>query len=79
MWCHAKHYTRSHCDYSFPNLVQIIDTALDSMTVDLNRKYFRKVREQQRAYREGNTLGKEMQKILKVYKSHHRVPETTDP
>ena len=20
MWCHAKHYTRSHCDYSFPNL-----------------------------------------------------------
>ena len=20
VWCQAKHYTRSHCDYSFPNL-----------------------------------------------------------
>ena len=79
VWCHAKHYTRSHCDYSFPNLEKIIDTALDSVTVDLIRKYFRKVREQQRAYIKGNTFGKEMQKILKVYESHRRVPETTDP
>lgn len=48
-------------DYSFPNLEIIIDiaTTLDSMRVDLIRKYFRKVREHQRAYREGNILGKE--------------------
>ena len=45
LWCHAKHYTHSHCDYSFPNLKKIIDTALDSMIVDLIRKYFREVRE----------------------------------
>ena len=63
VWCHAKHYTLSHCDYSFPNFEKIIDTALDSMTVDLIRKYFRKVREQQRAYREGNTLEKDTKSI----------------
>ena len=60
VWCHAKHYTHNHCDNSFSNLEKITDTALDSMTVDLIRKYFRKVREHQRAYREGNALGKEM-------------------
>jgi len=79
VWCHAKHYTRSHCDYSFANLEKIIDTALDSVTIELMRKYFRKIREYQRAYREGNTLGKEMKKILKKYKSHRRVSESTDP
>ena len=74
VWCHAKQYTRTHCDYSFPNLEKIVDTALDSVSIDLIRKYFRKVREYHRAYREGNTLGKEMQTILKRYKSHRRVP-----
>jgi len=59
-------------------LEKIIDTALDSVTIELMRKYFRKIREYQRAYREGNTLGKEI-KILKKYKSRHRVSESTDP
>ena len=77
VWCRAKQYTRSHCDYS-SNLEKIVDTALDTVSVELIRKYFRKVREYQRAYREGNTLGKEMQTILKKYKSHRRVLESSD-
>ena len=40
VWCHAKHYTRSHCDYSFPNLEKIIDTAQDSVIVELIKKIF---------------------------------------
>jgi len=47
------------------------------MTVELVRKYFWKVREYKRAYREGNMVGKEMQNILKIYKSHRRVLELT--
>ena len=78
VWCRAKQYTRSHCDYSFSTLEKIVDTALDTVSVELIRKYFRKVREYQRAYREGNTLGKEMQTILKKYKSHRRVLESSD-
>ena len=31
VWCHAKHYTHTHCDHPFP----IIDTTLYPMTVDL--------------------------------------------
>ena len=56
VWCHTKYYTRSHCDYSFQNLEKTIYTPLDSATVELIRKYFRKVREYHRAYREGNSL-----------------------
>ena len=66
--CHAKRYTRSHCDYSFPHLEKIIDEALDSVSLELIRNYFRKIREYHRAYREGNTLGKEMQTIKKNLK-----------
>ena len=65
VWCRAKQYTRSHCDYSFINLEKIIDEALDSVSTELIRKYFRKIREYHRAYRQGNTLGKEMQNLLK--------------
>ena len=53
VWCRAKQYTHSHCNYSFSNLEKIIDTALDTVSVQLIRKYFRKVREHQRTYREG--------------------------
>ena len=59
--CRAKQYTRSNCDYSFVNLEKIIDTALDAVSVELIRKYFKKVREYHRAYRE------EIQMILKKY------------
>ena len=69
VWCQAKQFTRSHCDYSFLNLEKIIDEALDSVSLELMRKYFRKVREYHRAYREGNTMGKEMQTILKHLKA----------
>ena len=49
----------------------IIDTTLDSMRVDLIRKYFRKVRGTPKSIQ-----GRKGKK-LKMYKSHHRVPETT--
>lgn len=40
VWCHAKSYTHSRCDYSFVGLENIIDAALDSLTVDLMRNFF---------------------------------------
>ena len=76
VWCHAKQYTRAHCDYSFQGLEQIMHTALDSVDLEMIRKFFRKVREYHRAYREGIQIGKEMKKMLKVYKSHRQVSES---
>ena len=74
-WCHSKHYTRSHCDYTFPGLLATINASLNSVTLDMIRKFFRKTREIMRAYREGLTPGPEMAKALKTYKSHRRISE----
>ncbi len=58
---------------TLPRLRQIVDPALDSVSVDLIRKYFRKVVDYQRAYMEGKKAGKDLDKAIKVYKSHRRI------
>ena len=75
VWGHAKRYTRSHCDYSFAGLERTIEPALETVSTDLMRKYFRWVCEYARAYREGHRAGPEIEKALKQYKSHRRVSE----
>ena len=42
VWCSAKQYTRAHCDYTFQGLKAIINEALDSVNVDMMRKYLGK-------------------------------------
>lgn len=73
VWGHAKQYTRCHCDYTLLGLEKNIRPALDSVSTDLIRKYFRRVREYQRGYREGFAAGPELESAVKLYKSHHRV------
>ena len=73
VWGHAKQYTRKHCDYTFAGLEKTICPALDSVPTDLIRKYFRRVREYARGYREGFTAGPALEKAVKQYKSHRRV------
>lgn len=75
-WGDAKHYTRQHCDYTFQGLERMIDKALNSVPVTLIRKYYPKVREIMRTYREGHTPGQELELALKCYKSHRRVSLT---
>ena len=75
VWCQAKKYTRTNCDYTFVGLDKTIVPALNSVTVELIRKFFRKTSEHHRAYREGTQMS-EMKRILKQYKSHRRVPES---
>ena len=53
VWGKAKQYTRSHCDYSFPGLQANIVPAIESVSTDTIRKYYRRVREYIKAYREG--------------------------
>ena len=76
VWGHAKRHTRENCDYTFHGLERTISPALEAASTDLIRKYFRKARDYARAYREGHTAGPEVEKALKTYKSHRRVPET---
>ena len=60
---------------SFQGLEAIINEALDSVNIEIIRKYFRKTREFHRAYRDNIKIGKDMEKTLKMYKSHRRIPE----
>ena len=48
--------------------------ALESISINLIRKYFRKARDYMRAYREGHASGKELEKAVNKYKSHRRIP-----
>ena len=76
VWGQAKKYTREHCDYTSAGLQGTIVPALESVDIDLIRKYFRKARDYMRAYREGNTPGNGLEKKVKLYKSHRRVSQT---
>jgi len=73
VWSKAKQYTRSHCDCSFPDLQANIVPAIESVSTDTIRKYYRRVREYIKAYREGITDGVKVIEALKTYKSHCRV------
>jgi len=73
VWAQSKQYTRAHCDYSFKGLEDTIGPALDSVTVDMIRKFFRKMRDYLQAYREGHIAGPELEKAIKTYKSHRRI------
>ena len=75
VWAQSKKYTRAHCDYSFKGLEDTIIPALDSVNLDTIRKFFRKMRDYIKAYKEGFTAGPELENAVKKYKSHRRVPE----
>ena len=73
-----KRYTRAHCDYTFPGLERTIVPALESVRLNTIKKHFRKCRGYMQAYREGNSGGKDMEKAVKLYKSHRRVFGSVD-
>ena len=73
VWCQAKCHSRQYTNYMLVRLRNIVNPALDSVSTDLIRKYFRKVGDYERAYIEGKKAGKEVESAVKVYKSHCRV------
>ncbi len=71
-WCHAKKYTRAHCNGSIVRLRRIVPESLETVTEELMAKFFVTCRDYERAYKEGHT-GNGVMKALKVYKSHRRI------
>jgi transposase len=57
VWGQSKVYARAHTNFTLIKLRQLLDPALDSVSVDLIRKYFRKARDYEQAYREGHNCG----------------------
>lgn len=72
-WCHSKKRTRAYCQYSIVGLRKHVHPALETVSVDLARKFVRKVRDYIKAYVEGYTPGTKLVEQLKVYKSHRRI------
>ena len=73
VWGQSKKFTRAYCDYSFKGLENTLDQSLDSISLNTIRHFFRKMRDYLVAYREGLTLGPQMEAALKKYKSHRKV------
>ena len=70
VWGQAKVFTRAHTNFTLGHLRQIVGTALDSVSSDLIRKYFRRVNEYEKAYFDGKKAGRELDQAVKVFKSH---------
>ena len=73
VWGQAKRYSKSHCNYSLPSLRKVIDPALDSVTLENIIKFNRKARDYMFAYFEGIQAGPNLDKQIKLYRSHRRV------
>ena len=58
VWGEGKRYSRAYTNFTMPGLRHILPQALDSVSVTSIRKYFRKARDYERAYREGHAAGK---------------------
>ena len=67
VWGQAKVYSRAHTNFTLVGLRSIVNPAVDSVSTDLMRKYFRRVLEYEKAYLEGEKAGKELETAVKVY------------
>ena len=62
VWGQAKVYCRGHTNFTLLRLREIINPALDSVSVDL---YARKARDYEQAYRDGHKAEREVEEVVK--------------
>ena len=58
VWSQAKVYTWANTNYTLPRLCLIINLALNSMSVDLIERHFRKVQDYETSYLQGKQAGR---------------------
>lgn len=71
-WCHAKKYTRAHCNGSIIRLRKIVPEAFDTISMDLISRFFLTCTDYEKAYKDGHSCVT-VDAAVKVYKSHRRV------
>ena len=74
-WCHAKKVARQYVNGSVVRLREVVPPSLESVSVEMMNKFFRTCHDYEMAYRSGCS-GKDVEKKVKVYKSHRRVFNT---
>ena len=73
VWGEAKRYSRTYTNFTLQRLRNQLPDALDSVSTTTIRKYVRKGRYDERAYAEGHHAGSEVERAVRLYKSHRRV------
>ena len=73
VWGEAKCYSRKYTNFTLQRLRNLLPDALDSVSTTTIRKYVRKARGYERAYAEGHHTGSEVERAVRLYKSHLRV------
>ena len=79
VWGQSKKYSRAYTNFTLQKLRLVIEPALESVSVEIIRKYFRKIRDYERAYIEGHKAGKCIETAVKDYKSHRKVTTKDQP
>ena len=73
-WAFSKKYIRERSINTISSLRTLVNESLSALTKETVQKYFRKVREYERAYREG-AVNTDIDKYVKTYKSHRIIRE----
>ncbi len=76
VWCHAKKYSRAHCNGTITRLRQVVPESLSSVTREMIGHFFAKSCDYEAAYRDGHTCAS-VDNVVKAYKSHRRVTNCT--
>lgn len=79
-WAQAKRYTRAYCNYNIVGLRRNVMPALDSVSQENIKNYFRRAKNYLFAYMLGHSAGLELEKLInrysKEFKSHRKVQDT---
>lgn len=81
-WGKAKLYTKAYTNYTFPRLQSNIPSALDTVSKENIKNFFRKARNYMFGYLEGFVAGPDLEKQIKNIKNISITGElvlTTDP
>ena len=73
-WCHAKRYTRAHCNGSIVRLRKVVLEGLATVSKDLIHRFFLTCKDYEKAYAGGHSCNT-VDQMVKEYKSHRRVYE----
>jgi hypothetical protein len=78
-WGAAKSWYRAHCTFNFRELSEMVEKALDSVSMSTIRKFARKTYRYMDAYRirdsNGNTLScRQIEYAVKKFRGHRKIP-----
>ena len=68
-----RFFAKFHCELNLKEFGLRQKFYFISVSVDLIRKYARKARDYEKAYRSGHKAGKAVETAVKLYKSHTRI------